>query len=73
MASQEETKALGTKGSCREKRIDNEEDVSIDSDPHHRRRRTKVVVTSDSDGMPKLRLNRLEKPMFGDRKFDPEL
>lgn len=48
----------------------------IDTDSHHRRRRSRVTPTSDSeDGQEDLsrtRLNRIKKAMFGDKKFDRE-
>lgn len=49
-ASLEETKALEAIGSGREKRVQDEEDKSTDSDSHYRKMRTKVVLTSDFDG-----------------------
>ncbi|KAL8112147.1 hypothetical protein AgCh_019733 [Apium graveolens] len=58
----------------RERRAYDEEDES-DSDSHPRRKRAKQPYSSDSDEEPdgtRLRLNRLEKVMFGDRRPDRE-
>ncbi|XP_074377447.1 uncharacterized protein LOC141718966 [Apium graveolens] len=58
----------------RERRVYDEEDES-DSDSHPRRKRTKQPYSSDSDEEPdgsRLRLNRLEKALFGDRRPDRE-
>ncbi|XP_074377426.1 uncharacterized protein LOC141718951 [Apium graveolens] len=58
----------------RERRVYDEED-EFDSDSHPRRKRAKQPYSSDSDEEPdgsRLRLNRLEKALFGDRIPDRE-
>lgn len=76
-ASLEESETLGVMGSRREKCVHDEEDESTDSNLHHMRRKTKVILTSDSEGegnyVSHTRLSKLEKAMFGDMKFDLEL
>lgn len=64
----EETETLGVSS--------DKEDETTDSDSHSRRRRTRVVLTSyseeEQDDVYLTRLSRMEKAMFGDRKFDRE-
>ncbi|KAL8093495.1 hypothetical protein AgCh_035391 [Apium graveolens] len=58
----------------RERRVYDEED-EFNSDSRPRRKRTKQPFSSDSDEEPdgsRLRLNRLEKVLFGDRRPDRE-
>ncbi|KAL8132996.1 hypothetical protein AgCh_008459 [Apium graveolens] len=58
----------------RKRRVHDEEDEP-DSDSHPRSKRAKQPFSSDSDDKPdgsRLRLNRLEKALFGDRRADRE-
>ncbi|KAK1372396.1 hypothetical protein POM88_028589 [Heracleum sosnowskyi] len=60
----------------REKRPHDDEEESTDSESYHRRIRSKIVVSSESededDPHVKSRLRRMEKAMFGERKINHE-